>query len=294
MVEQPGGDSVNSQNYNHFSHGQAPNAGNHFGFEMTSQTTERPRASFLGLPSELREQIYDKVFHPPTHSERASERLDFDDRHSDCRCGEGLLIVSKQVYLETRSRFYNCATFVFSTPMACKAFLGGIGHHSTEVGSLDITYTNNIQESSLLQEIFETLRASTKLTHLLLRIAAGAGEPSRDMPMYIPRLSTSTYGTIRDNELRPIHHPLANLKALKRLTVLGNPGDREIEEVLYKASKNVEKLALSLGLRPYMTAIWAPGASSNSFTVEARSHDYEPVASPWNWDLESDSEYGSP
>lgn len=182
-------------------------------------------------------------------------------------------MASKELYQDTRSLFYNSASFVFRAPMACKSFVEAIGHHCLEVGSLELSYQNDIYESSLLQSIFDPLKTSTKLFHLYLRIEARAKEPIRDYPMYMHQQTTYSDGDFWDVEFRPISHPLANLKALRKLTIVGHPGTGEMEEVLYRASKNVERFASSQGQRPYSVGVWARGLVP-TYSIEALPDEY--------------------
>ena len=196
---------------------------------MNSQNSEPPRASLLGLPLELRFQIYNLIFHTPTESiaKRPCEVIKFvnPDRGSEgCRCGQNLCVVSIQIYEETREKFYNCAAFIIPSPTACSKFMEAIGHLYLEVGALDITYTNSVSESSLLQDIFEPLRRSTKLLHLTLNIKSRGGGSVDGCPLYIPirepTRKAEQDAMIWDLSLRPLSHPLADLKSLRRLTIL--------------------------------------------------------------------------
>lgn len=225
--------------------------------ELNWRRPKNPRATFENLPTELKQQIYDNLFHLPSESARPCEIVDYwTKQNTGCRCGENFSMVSRDIYKNTRALFYNCASFVFLTPALCQRFVETIGRHCLEVGSLEITYTNTVYESSLLQAIFEPLRPSNKLVQLEFDVRAREEEPYQNLPIYMPRQIAVDAATLWDLELRPMHHPLADLKALRKLTVRGHPGISEIEEVLFRASKNVERLARSQQRYQRVVATW--------------------------------------
>jgi len=147
-----------------------------------------------------------------------------------------------------------------------------IGHLYLEVGALDITYTNSVSESSLLQDIFEPLRRSTKLLHLTLNIKSRGGGSVDGCPLYIPirepTRKAEQDAMIWDLSLRPLSHPLADLKSLRRLTILGYPRNSEIEEVLLRANNNLEASAAAPE-HVFRTIVWTSDPAP-TYIIESR------------------------
>lgn len=250
--------------------------------KMSWKPPVNSRATLLALPLELKQQIYSELFHLPTESTRPCETIDYwTKRNTGCRCGEKFSIVSKEIYKDTRALFYNCANFVFMTPEACQRFIPSIGAYCLEVGSLEITYTNTVHESSLLQVIFEPFRASRMLVHLALHVRAREEGPYQNLPIYIPSQTAVDAATLWDLQFRPMHHPLADLKALRKLTIRGHPGVGEMEEVLFRASKNVESLAKSQRRCQRVVATWT-SERVLSYSIESIPDEKEeyPVSEP--------------
>jgi len=224
-----------------------------------STTIERcpPESSPLSqLPVELREQIYSYIFHDHINNQYCKD-FHLGLGNLGCRCGKGLSRSNYLLYNETRQRYYRCARFVFTTPEACKRFLG-IGRITKFMGNLSIAYREEYAQSSLLRPIFNDLVFSSCLQSLHIRIKMDEQSLGRrPPPIYLSKLDCTLKAELYDLSLRPVRHPLADLKCVRHLVVQGQPGI-EIEEAIFQLICKIENLARKEGKTLRTKAQWRP------------------------------------
>jgi hypothetical protein len=145
--------------------------------QITDEPEESPRSttprspstiheystSLLKLPLELRQQIYNLVFHDnPAHGDPCWNSW----LKQGCQCGGGLSATNCQLYREVRALVYRHRRFTFSNPERCLSFLKQIGDSRVRyIGSFAVHWE---QKPHLLREILDRLRACICLHTLCL------------------------------------------------------------------------------------------------------------------------------
>jgi hypothetical protein len=223
----------------------------------------------LTLPLELRQTIYKYVFHTDPNDRDCYHAFSMQLGDLGCRCGKGLSISNSQLYNETRARFYSCARFVFKTPNSCSNFLSRIGEHSVNVGTLAITYRDVYAQSYLLRDIFSKVKNTTNLRNLELYIDHHSMPDSLgNSPIYLPSSQKAAPAAFYDTSWRPTNHPLAELRCLRSLTVVGSPASGEVEEAIFKVRLNMETFGKKERKAVRQSEEWRAGFSEWAYTIE--------------------------
>jgi len=220
-----------------------------FQSSASSSTLSSEANPLLSLPTELRQEIYGWIFHDQHGSNVPCNIFNLQRGNIGCRCGDGLSRTNRQLYNETRPHFYNCARFVFMTPIACKKFLESIGSRADWMGSLKVSYTDNYFEPFLFRNIFRSFGPDSNLRYLSLQVAPRKRSLLEDhpLPMYLPSSQIAFPAEFYDLSLRPGKHPLVELNSIRSLTVVGHPEIGEMEEAILHLSLKMEKKAREEG-----------------------------------------------
>ena len=178
-------------------------------------------------------------------------------------------MTNRQLYDETRVLFYNCARFVFQNPKSCINFLTRIGEHSMHLSTLAITYRDVYAQSFLLRDVFNKLKNTTKLRNLELYIDHHSLPDSLgNSPIYLPSSQKAAPAAFYDMSWRPTKHPLAELRSLRNLTVVGSPASGEIEEAIFKVRLGMEAYGRKEKKAVRQTEEWRAGFWEWAYTIE--------------------------
>lgn len=237
--------------------------------ETYTITPQEP--SLVGLPLEIRQQIYRHVFHEQPKSCHQCEVFDLRLGSLGCLCGEGLSRANRKLYRESRSRYYNCARFIFKNVSACKRFLDDIGHNTMHISALAVTYKNEYAQLDLLRYILGRFRKSESLHALQLTVEPWDGHLKAGPPIYLPTARQEyTDADFYDWTLRYQKHPLAHLSHLRSLTIQGHPGTGEVEEAIFKASSRIKQLAQGEGHNASTTEDYYNGMAEWFYKIEVK------------------------
>jgi len=208
--------------------------------DLLSPSIEETESTILHLPLELRRYMYDYIFHSLGCNE-----------HGGCHCGDKLSITNRQLYQETRPLVYNYAKPRFLDVESCIRFLRDIKGNTFHVKSLSIIDRELSSQSYRLADVFrypgigglEEFKFIVKpqQTHLDLNSRHRRRRIFRSPPVYSLFEERHSPAVVYDMSLRVSRHPLAALGHLRRLTVEGYP-QSDIEEAIFKASRNIEEL----------------------------------------------------
>jgi hypothetical protein len=159
-----------------------------------------------------------------------------------CRCGEGLSRTSKQLYLESRHYYFRHAKFTFRDVNTCEKFLKAIGHNIEHLEALAVGFnTHSDTACSAMDSIFGLLRNGGRLFNLHLDMQTNQNLRYSPPPLYWPYIISPAESY--DLQFRVARHPLAELKTLRTLTVIGHPYSDEWEEVLFKLISTIKQAA---------------------------------------------------
>ena len=202
---------------------------------MISHPTELPpHPTLLALPLELRQHISDYVFHSLCCNKTGG-----------CRCGDALSITNRQLYQEMRPLVYKYAKPRFLDVESCLRFLRDIKDNVVYINSLCIIDRELSSQSYRLADVFrckglERLRKFKLVVMPLLK-------NSRRIEIHAPPVYSlfeerHSPAAVYDMTLRASRHPLTEMKYLRSLTIEGYP-QSDVEEAVFKASRNIEELA---------------------------------------------------
>lgn len=221
--------------------------------DPTIERSDPEISPLSNLPYETRQEIYLYIFHNNIDN-KYCEEIHPGLGNLGCRCGKGLSRTNYFFYNETRARYYQCARFVFTNPTACKRFLG-ISRITKSMGNLSITYKDEYSQASLLRGIFNDLVYSRCLQTLHMRVRANQTWRTPSSPVYMASFNKSWDAEVYDLSLRPVKHPLGDLKYLRHLVVQGQPGT-EIEEALFQLTCKVQHLGEREGKNLHSKGEW--------------------------------------
>ncbi len=205
------------------------------------------RPWLLRIPLELRQQVYDYVFHDQPINRGPCDVVHDRLGNTGCHCGEGLSCTSAQLYEETRPRFFKSARFVFKSAEACLFYVCRVGAIAAKIGSLEIACPDAYFHRSF-RTLFPTFISGSSLRSLHLKFEAMQDVASPDsLPIYLPSSRRAFPGAYYDLSLRPILHPLAEINSLRSLIIEGHPMSSEIEEAIVKLSLKIEERGLAEG-----------------------------------------------
>ncbi|KAL3422304.1 hypothetical protein PVAG01_06460 [Phlyctema vagabunda] len=153
--------------------------------------------SLLGLPHELRLQIYGYLTHMP------------DLLRPGWRYSPSLIYVCRQIYHETIILLYQNTKFSFSNPEQCLAFLAPIGYNLKYIRCLDVGY--NEKQLSRLQDLLKQLGSGSHL-HTLELFQVQLGGRAHTIRKYV------RFTTFHRNP-DETDHPLGVLKRIRPLKV---------------------------------------------------------------------------
>jgi len=206
----------------------------HLESAMLSRSTEQFHPTLLTLPLELRQHIYDYVFHSLGCNETGG-----------CHCGDNLSVTNRQLYQETRPLVYKHAKPRFLDVESCIRFLRDIKDNVVYINSLSIIDRELSSQSYRLADVFrhpgiERLR-EFKFVVMPWLINSRRIE-FHSPPVYSLFEERHSPAAVYDMALRVSKHPLAGMKHLRSLIVEGYP-QSDVEEAIFKASRNIEELA---------------------------------------------------
>jgi hypothetical protein len=206
--------------------------------DTLSPSIEETTFTLLTLPLELRQYIYDNVFQSGGCNET-----------SGCHCGDNLSITNRQLYQETRPLVYRYAKPRFLDIESCIRFLRDIKDNVVYIKSLSIIDWELSSQSYRLADVFRHkgleglqvfkfvvkpwLKSSQRIEH-------------HTPPIYSLFEEKHSPAAVYDASLRVSRHPLAEMKHLRSLAVKGYP-QSDIEEAIFKASRNIEELGRKEG-----------------------------------------------
>ena len=215
------------------------NNGEKAGSDALSGRTGQVQAALLKLPLELRQYMYNYIFHSPGCTKSGS-----------CHCGDSLSITNRQLYQEIRPLVYKHSKPRFSDERRCIQFLRDIKGNVAHIRSLSMIAKELSSHSYRLADVFRfpgvenlqefNLTVEPWQTGMDLVSPAGRAT-SRTPPVYSLFEERRSPATVYDMSLRVSRHPLAAMKHLRKLTVEGHP-QSDIEEAIFKASRNIEEL----------------------------------------------------
>jgi len=211
--------------------------------DYPSLITPHP-ASLLGLPLELRQAIYSHIFHDlqlPIFHNVESRNLLRGDGHG-CSCGDGISVVNRQLYKETRFLLYGHAKPRFYAVDKAVQFLQDVQDNASYLTHFSVNL-DGLEAGNMLREIFSNDRLGG-LHELNIYVYSDAHAHSGDKPSWWATIQSPA--AMYDISLRDCRHPLASLKKLRRLRVDGHL-PCELEEALIKARINIEDLGKSEG-----------------------------------------------
>lgn len=204
------------------------------GLTMQPRSTGQSCPTLLFLPLELRKYIYDYIFHSPGCNVKGG-----------CHCGDNLSITNRQLYQEARPLVYKHAKPRFLDVESCIRFLRDIKDNVVFINSLSIIDRELSSQSYRLADVFrhpgiEGLR-EFKFVVMPWLINSRRIE-FHPPPVYSLFEERHSPAAVYDMVLRVSRHPLADMKYLRSLTVEGYP-QSDVEEAIFKASRNIEELA---------------------------------------------------
>ena len=202
---------------------------------MISHSTEfPPYPTLLTIPLELRQHIYNYVFHSRWCNETRG-----------CHCGDALSVTNRQLYQEIRPLVYKHAKPQFLDVESCIRFLRDIKDNVVYLNSLSIIDRELSSQSYRLADVFRH-KGIEGLREFKLVIMPWL-KNSRWIEFHAPPVYSlfeerHSPAAVYDMSLRVSRHPLAEMKHLRNLTIEGYP-QSDIEEAIFKASRNIEELA---------------------------------------------------
>lgn len=213
--------------------------------DIISQSTKQStHPALLSLPLEIRQDIYDYVF----HSVRCNET-------GGCHCGDNLSISNRQLYAEARPLVYKHAKPRFLDVESCIRFLRDIKDNVIYIKSISIVDRELSSQSYRLADVFrhkgiEALEAFHFVVKPWVDTSRQSSRSrqtdSRTPPVYSWFEEQNSPAAVYDLSLRVSRHPLAAMKHLRKLEVEGYP-QGDIEEAIFKASRNIEELGRRQG-----------------------------------------------
>lgn len=207
---------------------------------LSSQSIDqRIHPTLLNLPLETRQDIYDYVFHSVGCNETGG-----------CHCGDNLSIVNRQLYQEARPLVYKYAKPRLLDVESCLRFLRDIKDNVVYIKYLSIIDRELSSQSYRLADVFRHKGIEgLEVFHFIVKPRVDSSRWSRRSrptqyhfpPIYSLFEERNTPAAVYDMYLRVSRHPLAAMKSLRSLTVEGYPPS-DIEEAIFKASRNIEDL----------------------------------------------------
>ncbi|KAH6679438.1 hypothetical protein B0J14DRAFT_580756 [Halenospora varia] len=204
---------------------------------VTASRAESP--SFLGIPLELRLQIYNYLFHEDIKNCLPNQVM-------GCHCGEQITRINRQVYRESRPIYYQRGRFVLSRPEECLKFLNAVGDNIIYLRDLGIQLTDGYVDSMVLLQALGKFSTAGNLSHLQIDIQSDASGlnfrgPMADDPIYWPTTKEKSAAIAYDMKFRPTRQTVGNLESLRSLLVCGLPGASELEEFIYHLSNPISR-----------------------------------------------------
>ncbi|KAH8684559.1 hypothetical protein BGZ60DRAFT_397827 [Tricladium varicosporioides] len=213
---------------------RTPTKRNHSVLASESHAENR---SFLGIPLELRLQIYDYFFHEDIKNCLPNQVM-------GCHCGEPVTRISRQIYRESRPIYYQRGRFVLRRSEKCFKFLNAIGNNIINLRDFGIQITNDYVECMNVLRALDKFSIAGHLSHLQINIQSDASRltfrgPIADDPIYWPTTKEKSAAIAYDMEFRPTKQNIGNLKSLRSLLVCGRPGASELEEFIYRLRNSI-------------------------------------------------------
>ncbi|KAG9236069.1 hypothetical protein BJ875DRAFT_457354 [Amylocarpus encephaloides] len=186
--------------------------------------------SLLGLPLELRHQIYGHIFHEQCQQEQSSI-------NKDCICGARLSCTNRQLRTESRHLYFSHTRFNLQANNV-KGFVKDMGGYIEHIKDLSITFADPPIIEAPLESLCATLLDKGTVQQLKL-VFPRSSEPrlrrNLPRPFYWPGVASEA--EMYDLELRPSRHSLAEIKTLRTLIILGHP--LQLEESVFRLINNV-------------------------------------------------------